>query len=63
MTGGEVRQFGEEAVRFSRIGRSPLYTLMGAGELAYTKVGVRRLIPRKALVELFARYATRTAGS
>ena len=34
-----------EATRFSGIGRSSLYELMTAGELPFTKVGARRLIP------------------
>lgn len=47
-----------EAARLTGLGRTQLYVLMGTGELAYTKVGSRRLIPRRALVELLARNAT-----
>jgi excisionase family DNA binding protein len=47
-----------EAARFTGLGRTSLYDLMTAGELTYTKVGARRLIPRRALVELLARNAT-----
>ena len=43
-----------EAVRFSGLSRSELYKLMTAGRLTYTKVGRRRLIPRKALVGLLS---------
>lgn len=44
---------GAEA--FTGIKKSLLYRLMERGELAYTKIGRRRLIPRRALVELAAR--------
>jgi excisionase family DNA binding protein len=44
-----------EALRFSGLGRSTLYGLMETGELAYSKVGKRRLIPRRALVEMLSR--------
>jgi Helix-turn-helix domain len=44
-----------EAQEFSRLSRSDLYARMGRGELAYCKLGKRRLIPRRALVELAAR--------
>ncbi len=43
-----------EAVRFSGIGRTQLYDLMTAGRLPFTKVGSRRLIPRRGLVDLLA---------
>lgn len=43
-----------DAVRFSGIGRTALYRLMGAGRLPYAQQGRRRLVPRKALVELLA---------
>jgi hypothetical protein len=45
----------DEAKRFSGLGRTALYGLMNAGELQYVKVGSRRLIPKKSLVELLAR--------
>jgi excisionase family DNA binding protein len=45
----------EEAREYTRLSRSALYTLMNAGSLQYTKIGRRRLIPYRALVELAAR--------
>ena len=44
-----------EAQEFSRLSRSDLYIRMRRGELAYCKLGSRRLIPRRALVEMAAR--------
>jgi excisionase family DNA binding protein len=44
-----------EAATFSRLSRSDLYARMERGELAYCKLGRRRLIPRKALVEMVER--------
>jgi excisionase family DNA binding protein len=44
-----------EATEFSRVSRSLLYSLMDSGELAYTKVGRRRLIPRRGLLEMLSR--------
>jgi excisionase family DNA binding protein len=44
-----------EAQAFSRLSRSDLYARMERGELAYVKLGRRRLIPRRALVELVAK--------
>jgi excisionase family DNA binding protein len=64
----QVELFGDgalgvaEAARFSGIGRTTLYELMSAGKLAYTKVGSRRLIPRRGLVALLAEQAMRPAG-
>jgi excisionase family DNA binding protein len=43
-----------EAQAFTRLSRSDLYARMGRGELPYVKLGKRRLIPRKALIELAA---------
>jgi excisionase family DNA binding protein len=43
-----------EAVEFSKLGRTELYKLMTAGKLAFLKHGKRRLIPKRALVELLA---------
>jgi excisionase family DNA binding protein len=45
----------EEAREYTRLSRSALYALMERGELAYTKIGRRRLIPHRALVELARR--------
>lgn len=44
-----------DAALFASISRSELYLLMDRGELSYAKIGRRRLIPRRALIELFAR--------
>lgn len=41
-----------EAVDFTHLSRSMLYELMETGRLAYAKIGRRRLIPHRALVEL-----------
>lgn len=43
------------AEQFTGIRKSLLYRLMGEGSLPYTKIGRRRLIPRRALVQLAAR--------
>jgi hypothetical protein len=44
-----------EAQDFSRLSRSDLYSRMERGELAYCKLGRRRLIPRRSLVEMVGR--------
>jgi hypothetical protein len=41
-----------EAEEFSRLSRSDLYARMDRGELAYCKLGKRRMIPRRAMVEM-----------
>jgi excisionase family DNA binding protein len=41
-----------EAQEFSRLSRSDLYARMERGELSYVKLGRRRLIPRRALLEM-----------
>jgi excisionase family DNA binding protein len=51
----------EEARKFSGLGRTVLYDLMGEGRLSYTKVGARRLIPRRALVQVLAEGLTPAA--
>lgn len=43
-----------EAARFLSLGRSKLYELMDAGELAYCKFGKARRIPWRALRTLAA---------
>ena len=43
-----------EAIAFLRLGRSTLYGLMERGDLPYACIGARRLIPRRALVDLVA---------
>ncbi len=42
------------AVAFAGVSRSELYRLMERGELPYSMPGKRRLISRRALVELVA---------
>ena len=42
----------KQAVAFTGLGKTSVYQLMERGDLAYTVVGSRRLIPRKALVAL-----------
>jgi excisionase family DNA binding protein len=44
-----------EAQTFTRLSRAAIYALMDRGELAYTRIGRRRLIPHRALVELAQR--------
>jgi excisionase family DNA binding protein len=46
------------AVEFTGVGRASLYAMMGNGELAYIKVGTRRLIPKAALVRMLAERMT-----
>ena len=62
MTAEEMLRDGllgiEEARRFSGLGRTALYQAMARGALVYTKVGARRLIPRRCLVEYLARGLT-----
>ena len=41
-----------DAMVWTGLGRSALYDLMARGDLAYVKLGKRRLIPRNALMEL-----------
>jgi excisionase family DNA binding protein len=43
-----------EAVRFSGVGRSTIYGAMESGALPFVKIGRRRLVPRRALVESLA---------
>jgi excisionase family DNA binding protein len=58
MNNDELLQDGaigiEEARKFTGLGRSVLYDLMSKGRLPFTKIGARRLIPRRALVEVLA---------
>jgi excisionase family DNA binding protein len=44
-----------EAQEYTRLSRAAIYALMDRGELAYTRIGKRRLIPLRALVELAQR--------
>ena len=41
-----------EASEFTGLGRSDLYERMQRGQLVYSKVGRRRLIPKRALIKL-----------
>jgi excisionase family DNA binding protein len=43
-----------EAARFSGLSRSTLYEAMESGLLPFVKIGRRRLVPRRALVEWLA---------
>jgi excisionase family DNA binding protein len=58
MTTAEVFEQGSVTVAGLKaeygIGRSTAYELMGAGRLPYTQVGRRRLIPRRAVMQLLA---------
>jgi excisionase family DNA binding protein len=51
-----------EASEFTRLSRSTLYKMMDNSELKYCKIGRRRLIPRKALLDLAARGLVGVAG-
>lgn len=42
----------DEAAGFLRLSRPTIYGLMDAGKLGYVKIGRRRRIPKRALVEL-----------
>jgi hypothetical protein len=44
-----------EAQAFTRLSRSDLYARMERGELVYVRLGKRRLIPRRALIDLAGR--------
>ena len=44
----------KEAARISQLSRAYLYQLMRGGKLLYLKVGSRRLIPRRALLDFLA---------
>jgi hypothetical protein len=44
-----------EAQDFSRLSRSDLYNRMERGDLTYCKLGKRRMIPRRALIEMVRR--------
>lgn len=45
----------EAAQEFIGVRKSLLYKLMEQGDLVFAKIGRRRLIPKRALVELAAR--------
>jgi len=44
-----------QASEFCGLSRSDLYERMGRGELAYCRIGKRRLVPKRALIELARR--------
>jgi excisionase family DNA binding protein len=43
-----------EAEAFTGLGRTSLYALMESGALPHTKIGSRRLIPKRALIRLLS---------
>jgi excisionase family DNA binding protein len=43
-----------EVQDFTRLSRTDLYTRMTRGELPFVKLGKRRLVPRRAVVDLAA---------
>jgi hypothetical protein len=42
----------DEAMGFTRLSRTDLYDRMNRGQLAYCKLGKRRMIPRLALLSM-----------
>jgi excisionase family DNA binding protein len=44
----------KEACDFSKLSRTELYSLMIGGKLKYLMHGKRRLIPKRALIEMLA---------
>jgi excisionase family DNA binding protein len=44
----------EQAVEFTGLSRAELYRRMDAGSLRFVKVGRRRLIPKRAAVQMLA---------
>lgn len=48
----------QQAVSFSGLPRTNLYEAMNRRELAWTKVGRRRLIPKRALVDMLRKRLT-----
>jgi excisionase family DNA binding protein len=67
MSADEILEDGavsiEEARRFSGIGRTALYGLMQSGRLPFAKIGARRLVPRRALVQLLAEGLTKPVAA
>jgi excisionase family DNA binding protein len=49
----------EEAARFLRVSRSKLYQIMDKGEVEYIKLGRRRRVPDRMLLELVKRSTVR----
>lgn len=45
----------EEAIKFARLGRTELYARINNRELRSVKIGRRRLIPKRALIDLISR--------
>ena len=48
----------DAAKRFTGLGRTALYDLMNRRILPFTKVGSRRLIPKRALIQVLANNLT-----
>jgi excisionase family DNA binding protein len=49
----------DKAAEFTGLKRSYLYELIEQGELPSIKIGRRRLVPRRALVDLLDRHVVR----
>jgi excisionase family DNA binding protein len=47
-----------QAAEFLAVSRRTVYSLMESGQLAYTKIGALRRIPRRALIDLAAKGLT-----
>lgn len=52
-----------EAARLMGVKRTFIYELMGSGQLAFIKLGRRRLIPRRAITDLLGRNLVGTGGA
>lgn len=59
---GEGGMSVAQASVFTGMSRSDLYERMTRGEVAYAKVGRRRILPRRALRELLRKNSTQPVG-
>ena len=50
-----------EAAEYARLSRAEIYRAMGAGELAFVKVGRRRMIPKNAIIAWLGRHLVAAA--